>query len=133
MNDILAILSEPITAEKLIEFAKKAIQPYLDDLSRRAVVRTNNRTTCLYRTNDGRKCAIGQFIPDENYSHEIEASPPNSISVISRLPKIFKKLNRRFLIRLQKVHDNGCTEEAMEENLERFCTDIENNPSLYLE
>lgn len=32
----------------------------------------NDRGTCAYRGNEGRKCAAGQLIPDEKYSHEFE-------------------------------------------------------------
>jgi hypothetical protein len=67
---------------------------------------------CLYRSDDGLKCAIGALIPDSDYVSDMEAavvypsycSPSTTIQswAQSNYPNDLKLLNR-----LQKLHDNG--------------------------
>lgn len=52
-----------LTAEKLLEQGGYAYAK---------TPRLNNKATCLYRAPNGRKCGIGQHIPDELYSRGFE-------------------------------------------------------------
>ncbi len=67
---------------------------------------------CLYRSDDGLKCAVGALIPDSEYDPAMEFaviypfhcsnSTPIQSWAQSNYPNDLKLLNR-----LQKLHDNG--------------------------
>ncbi len=71
--------------------------------------------TCKYRTDDGRKCAIGCSIAAEDYLPEIEnlggvSGVINSYKtyksgLLYHLDKYFVDANPHFLSRLQQTHD----------------------------
>lgn len=62
---------------------------------------------CVYRTQDGRSCAVGCLIPDANYHDDMEF---RGVAVLAEqfrkfLPD-FISANVPFLINLQSLHDN---------------------------
>ena len=61
---------------------------------------------CMYRTDDGNKCAIGCLIPDELYSEAMERSTVGAIiEGFPQIKKFFEDCNPKFLERMQSVHD----------------------------
>lgn len=79
-----------------------------------------NTDTCRYRTQDGKKCAIGCLIPDELYDQRMEGcSVSGLVGAKFLLPSFFNE-NIHFLDNLQRVHDGiGCwsSEESLRTEL----------------
>lgn len=75
-------------------------------------LRRNDGTwTCMYRGNEGRKCSVGFWIPDEAYDRRMEKTPiteaVNSKVIQAALPGPMR--TRRILVlleSLQQAHDN---------------------------
>lgn len=61
-------------------------------------------TVCAYRTSDGKKCAIGALIPNEEYKPEFESK--SVVAIINEWdPPCLQGLKMDFLESLQSVHD----------------------------
>lgn len=75
---------------------------------------TSNRAIdnyeCVYRSKDGKACAIGREISDKTASNIIFASGNylgvSSDLVYDMLPKRLRNLSKSYLIDIQKLHDN---------------------------
>lgn len=68
----------------------------------------NNVTKCVYRTEDGRSCAVGCLIPDEVYQPQMDYGAGFSIISLAREPGLEwfgKHIN--LLESLQHVHDTA--------------------------
>lgn len=65
---------------------------------------------CLYRKNKTTKCAVGIFIPDEEYNaHPIEQDGVTEIlKEYPRTAKILSLVSGDFLSLLQGCHDDAC-------------------------
>jgi len=50
------------------EWLDNHLAPYLADPSQRAL----NCGTCCYKTADGKKCIVGQDIPDKKFRHSLK-------------------------------------------------------------
>ena len=63
-------------------------------------------TTCLYRGPQGRRCAIGIFITDENYTRRMETHNLTTLLQMyeDRVPSWFTE-HQRLLRALQRLHD----------------------------
>lgn len=62
--------------------------------------------TCLYRGDNGTKCAIGCLIPDELYRYDFEARSISAIRITNpSILLLFKDIPIEFLTGLQKIHD----------------------------
>jgi hypothetical protein len=68
---------------------------------------------CLYRAADGNRCFVGELIPDEKYSRDIEDTPVGK-HMIDRIPGA-TLLDIDFLQDMQTVHDNYTVEEWKDE------------------
>ena len=88
--------------QKQLDFLEDTVKYYSEDISRRAV----NNYSCRYRTNDGRKCAIGRFIPDDLYNEKIEEHSIGEIFKYEFIPDELKELGVNFLYDIQHLHDN---------------------------
>jgi len=60
---------------------------------------------CLYRAEDGSKCAIGRWIPDDKYNPRIEGTVASASCVFSCLPEQVCELGDDFLASVQNLHD----------------------------
>lgn len=82
--------------------------------------------TCMYRGDDGRKCAAGWLIPDEKYSPKFEYAPITT----TRLTPVLKELELYdqlpFIRRLQAIHD--CNE--IPSDMEQVLRDAAKNHNL---
>lgn len=59
---------------------------------------------CLYRTDDGKKCAAGILIPDEEYSSRMEGVSIDEL--VNSYEFLFElKPNISLLLELQHIHD----------------------------
>lgn len=74
---------------------------------------------CMYRTEDGLKCAVGCLIPDELYKDEMEK--PGVVSLLNSFPELdFLKPHVDLLVSLQSAHDNGDNWASIEAFKRRF-------------
>jgi hypothetical protein len=64
-------------------------------------------STCVYRGEDGAKCAVGCLIPDEVYDKNMEDKSVSLIAASGPLKDLFKELDMTLLGRLQRLHDMG--------------------------
>jgi len=87
--------------QKQLDFLEDTVKYYSEDTSRRAV----GNYSCRYRTNDGRKCAIGRFIFDELYNEKIEEYSIDEIFKHKCIPNELKELGVSFLCDIQYLHD----------------------------
>ena len=83
----------------------------------------NSTGQCLYRTDDGKRCAVGWCIPDDKYSPNIEYKNVGSIMISKNIFDL--KVNDNFegiwfLDRLQECHDTGITPNRMVRKLSEF-------------
>lgn len=62
---------------------------------------------CVYRSSDGKKCAVGALIPDELYSKEMEGKTAVHEIVAPVLTKLGHDPD--FCNALQMVHDGTCS------------------------
>lgn len=71
---------------------------------------------CVYRGECGNKCAVGQLIPDELYSEDMDVGPSSVISLLEKFPHLREcvlpcdmssKDGINFLSVLQSIHDNS--------------------------
>ena len=58
---------------------------------------------CAYRGAEGRKCAIGYCIPDEEYSPDMEGLTAHEPSIA----RLFPLVDAEEMRTLQRVHDNA--------------------------
>lgn len=72
---------------------------------------------CMYRGAEGRRCAAGWLIPDEQYRAGLEKLPVVSAAVCGVLVGLVGEENILFVQALQDVHDNGRTPLSMQDNL----------------
>jgi len=88
--------------QRQLDFLEDTVKYYSEDTSRRAVTISGS---CFYRTDDGRKCAIGRHIPDELYDVSIENKGICSIIGFECISDELKELNLLFLMDVQELHD----------------------------
>ena len=116
--------------QRRLEFLDETVAYYSEDVNRRA---TNVGGSCFYLTEDGRKCAIGRYIPPKKYSSDFEGRSVKG-DIFNCLPKKIKELGEVFLIKVQTFHDgdenwdeNGLTmfgKEDYKNIVKEFCTQI---------
>lgn len=80
---------------------------------------------CMYRTDDGNKCAVGQLIPEDKYSRTIEGVP--ALYVLTRF-NIGTNYEKHLLSALQHCHDSAAKQPTY--FIEAFIRRIESNPDL---
>lgn len=66
---------------------------------------------CVYRSTDGNKCLIGNFIPDDEYQLHLEENGPEYI--LENCPSVSASLgnNTDLLAKIQLVHDRNIVED----------------------
>lgn len=94
--------------QKRKEFLDDTWQYYAEDISRRAVegiIGNVAKSSCKYKTSDGRKCSIGRHIPDDVYDPIIEGNSIIGGMVTKRIPSNILELGIEFLQEIQQLHD----------------------------
>lgn len=104
--------------QKRKEFLEDTWKYYDEDVSRRAIelkiatvdpidpTKDNKlKSICKYKTSDGKKCAIGRYIPDDKYDPSIEGKGIGQEGVSNILPKEIMDLGDEFLVKIQLLHD----------------------------
>lgn len=101
---------------------------------------------CMYRTDDGKKCAFGHLIPDELYTPKFEGNSVHYFfnplglydedketkkAAIKIVEELFDEGDASFLRQLQICHDDGNTPPLMKQLLEQFA--FENNLTIPIE
>lgn len=97
------------------EFLLDTLEYYTADTTRRAVSETG---FCRLKTIDGRKCALGRFIPDEIYDEAFEKFTVGDLIEGRILNDEIIDLDKQFLIKVQGLHDlygNWYTEKGITE------------------
>jgi hypothetical protein len=64
-----------------------------------------NGYKCVYRAPDGKKCAAGQLIPDDEYTESLEGSSVVELDTENRLPPSLAGINIDLLRKMQMAHD----------------------------
>lgn len=89
-------------------------QDFLDLLartSRAGGFPSDNSNTCLYRTDDGRKCPVGLLIPDEKYCRDMEEKGADEL--FGRFPELLDHLPDGMTVAdlgtVQDIHDRRST------------------------
>jgi len=90
--------------QRQLDFLEDTVKYYSEDTSRRAVKFSGG---CFYRTDDGRKCAIGRHIPDELYNESIENKVIYSIIEFGCISDELRELGMLFLSYVQELHDSN--------------------------
>jgi len=96
-----------ITKEEKKEFILKSLIHYFKDPTQCGF---SEKNTCTYRTNENKKCAVGQYIAEENYKPEMEGYSIYSEIMFKDIeqllvPKAKNKLTRGEWSRVQLIHD----------------------------
>lgn len=87
---------------------------------------SNGRGLCQYLTKDGKKCAVGLFIPD---GHTAQNSEDRAIVILNQYPELSKRmpLNEDQMNKWQKWHDDAALHrhsfQYPEENTEEWSLD----------
>lgn len=93
----------------------------LTNLRKQKFRSTDEQNFCMYRGCEGRKCAVGHLISDENYLPAMENN--NFLALTERfganLP-MFMIQERDFLQELQRAHDNWMPTPVMFDQPESF-------------
>ena len=76
-------------------------------------------TGCVYRSENGRKCAIGHLIPDDKYTPKFEQTRVD-FDILAAANVACNIDNLVFTGHLQNVHDNSSSSKHMQENLIKF-------------
>lgn len=95
---------------------------HLAQQKRRSVIPNTN--ICMYRSEEGLKCAIGCLIPDEEYNPEMENKAASRI--VKSADNILGMNN--LLDALQAAHDNNTNVENLQFDLRRTSDSYELNP-----
>lgn len=61
---------------------------------------------CAYRGNDGCKCAVGLFIPDDKYNVMMEGLGLHTVSIQDSLKGVTDRAQHGLLSELQVLHDD---------------------------
>lgn len=81
--------------------------------------RASGQGSCMYRTENGLKCAIGCLIPDELYKYDMEG--PGIVTLLNSFPELdFLSPHVSLLVSLQSAHDNGDNWASIEAFKRRF-------------
>lgn len=83
--------------------------------------------SCRYRGPNGKKCAVGMFIPDEFYSPKIEgylySGEDSDKTVCDFIPELLMLMPLENMSDLQQVHDGSHSDTTLQDML----TWVENN------
>ena len=99
------------------------IQNHLLTQGERSMMEDN--TICAYLSPEGKKCAIGSLITEDNYNPNMEESPI-SVSIVSNAVQNSVPnwdINIDMLGELQFIHDNDMISKDWEHHLEQFGLD----------
>ncbi len=111
--------------QRRLDFFNETVAYYSEDpIGRRAVAIDNDRyqpsITCFYRTEGGRKCAIGRHIPDDKYDSIMEGVSIQGPMIQAALLQEVLALGADFLREVQYFHDRednwtstGLSEQGM--------------------
>lgn len=88
--------------ENRLTFLEDMVNYYSEDPSRRGVTEEG---LCSYRTSDDKTCAIGRYIPDDQYSTDMEEASVRAFYVYPKLPIGVLCLGFDFLGEVQSLHD----------------------------
>lgn len=96
--------------QKRKEFLEDTWKYYAEDVSRRAIEdspysKLSPGTSCKYKTKDGKKCAIGRYIPDEKYNLAIEGFGICHENMKGIITQEIINLGIPFLVKIQLLHD----------------------------
>ena len=78
--------------------------------------KSDGEDICLYRGPDGKKCAVGLFIPDEKYDRSMEECSP--LSDVLRCVTQHFPLNPENMRVLQYIHDTSKEENCLSQMIE---------------
>jgi hypothetical protein len=101
-HDALPVADESAVPQRLS--AQEIFDATVRHLAAQGGPSLDERNDCRYRGPHGRRCAVGLFIRDEEYSTELEGLSPCN-AAFAALPFIVN--NRELLDKLQRAHDGS--------------------------
>lgn len=91
--------------KRMLSLLNETVEYYSADVKRRAF---NGKNGCHYMTHDGRKCAIGRLLTEEEMNIWKDGSLEYSQMYIRyHTPKALLGLKVQFIVALQTVHDHS--------------------------
>ena len=85
------------------EFFDKATSGFL----KQGVLSVDKTGECVYRCDDGRRCAVGFVVPDELYRFEFEGHAIETlIAEREDVEAFFSKVTALFAVEIQRCHDS---------------------------
>ncbi len=101
------------TKQEYLDLLDETVKYYEEDPNRRAVAKdTNGDTICRYRTEDGRKCAVGRCLETYDASIESWSADKKDFTAVGDFIikeeyffEKYKGFNRSFWTELQLLHD----------------------------
>lgn len=124
-----------MTRQKIFE---QVVYHLFSQGKRAVVIDENGNSKCMYRGEEGSKCAVGCLIPDSEYSEDMEFKTASRLIQTYRagdLPTMTKEThelldsNLRLLRNLQTTHDSACSWET-DQNMKDALSYIAHNCSL---
>jgi hypothetical protein len=85
------------------EFLLDTLEYYTEDTTRRGKEKGG---ACCFRSAEGKKCAIGRFIPDEKYSNDMENTPIYQLKANGIFSADIIDLPENYLVHIQNFHDS---------------------------
>lgn len=101
-------MSTVLTRQEMVDKVYKHFVVDVGKPSFEVVEDCHGRISCLYRGPDGSKCAVGLFIPDEEYKSEFENT---EVEVVADKVSVFPVTEEDFdlfICAFQDVHDDAC-------------------------
>lgn len=113
----------------LKNIAEASLQDIFDQAANHLLTQmkqSRNNSTCLYRSDDGLKCAVGCFIEDDEYIEDMEGECVESLIVNGRMSSISRD-RLKLLDALQSMHDSSIDPDQWSSELEGIAAEFNLN------
>lgn len=99
------------------------------------IIDDNDRPHCMYRGDNGTKCAIGHLIPDSKYDEKMENLGFEQLLNRDVFPYKYGRKYQNFLADLQTLHDNNSWDIVKVQNVKKkdkqFISDFKIDAKLF--
>lgn len=94
-----------LTQEQKQDYFNRAVE----GLAKQGFTRSQHRRQCLYRSPNGKKCALGHLIPDDRYSESLEGRGVSHALLVDVGFGELSLEDEEFFNNLQTCHDGAYT------------------------
>ncbi len=101
-------------------WTKESMKEYITKEFKGKSLAANSQKRCVYRGPEGRKCAVGMFISEDDYVPVMDRNIGGSDDLFTHFPQLLKSmpLNAEGMGNLQIIHDNSDTITSLDEMLQ---------------